>query len=85
MCNGRSGGLVIGVRAIYSDDTSSNATGYFNFLFEKTKINEKEAVVGPPLKSTFKFLTNMIPYINFQGLEQEHSLTGLFSFHQATD
>ena len=44
---GRGGGLVVSVLAFYFDDLSSNPAGYFNFLFEKTKINQKEANVGP--------------------------------------
>ena len=44
---GRGGGLVVSVLAFYSDDLSSNPAGYLNFLYEKTKINEKEAGVGP--------------------------------------
>ena len=45
---GRGGGLVVSVPAFYSDDPSSNPAGYLiNFLYEKTKINEKEAGVGP--------------------------------------
>ena len=48
---GRGGGLVVSVPAFYSDDPSSNPAGYLiNFLYEKTKINEKEAGVGPSLK-----------------------------------
>ena len=45
---GRGGGLVVSVPALYSDDPSSNPAGYLiDFLYEKTKINEKEAGVGP--------------------------------------
>ena len=44
---GRGGGLVVGVLAFYSHDLSSNPAGRLNFLNEKTKINEKEAGVGP--------------------------------------
>ena len=45
---GRGGGLVVSVPAFYSDDPSSNPAGYLiNFLYKKTKINEKLAVVGP--------------------------------------
>ena len=45
---GRGGGLVVSVLSLYSDDPSSNPAGYLiNFLYEKTKINEKEAGVGP--------------------------------------
>ena len=44
---GRGGGLVVSVLAFYSDYPSSNPAGYLNFMYEKTKINEKEAGVGP--------------------------------------
>ena len=44
---GRSGGLVVNVLAFYSDNPSLNPLSYLNFLYEKTKINEKEAGVGP--------------------------------------
>ena len=47
---GRGGGLVVSVPAFYSDDPSSNPTGYLNFLYEKMKIHQKEAGVGPSLK-----------------------------------
>ena len=41
-------GQVVGVLPFYSDNPSSNPAGYLNFLYEKTKIIEKEAGVGPP-------------------------------------
>ena len=42
------GGLVVSIPAFYSDDPSSNPAGYLiNFLYERTKINEKEAGIGP--------------------------------------
>ena len=45
---------MVSVPAFYSDDPSSNPAGYLiNFLYEKTKINEKEAGVGP-LKKTLR-------------------------------
>ena len=48
---GRGGGLVVSIPAFYSDDPSLNPAGYLiNFLYEKTKINEKEAGVGPSSK-----------------------------------
>ena len=47
---GRGDGLVVSVPAFYSYDPISNPAGYLNFLYEKTKINEKEAGVGPSLK-----------------------------------
>ena len=48
---GRGGGLVVSVPAFYSDDPSSNPVGYLiNFLYEMTKINEKEARVGQKKK-----------------------------------
>ena len=50
-CGG--GGLVVSVLAFYSNDPSSNPAGYLNFLNEKTKINEREAEVGPSLKKKF--------------------------------
>ena len=40
------GGLVVSIRAFYSDDPSSNPAGYLNFLYKKTKMNEKEAGQG---------------------------------------
>ena len=43
----RGGGLVVSIFAFYSDNPSSIPAGYLNFLYEKTKINEKEAGVGP--------------------------------------
>ena len=42
---------MVSVLAFYLDDPSSNPAGYLNFLNEKTKINEKEAGVGPSLKN----------------------------------
>ena len=47
---GHGGGLVVSVLAFYSDNPSSNPAGYLNFLHKNTKINEKEARVGPSLK-----------------------------------
>ena len=44
---GRDGGLVVCILAFYSDDPSSNPAGYLNFLYEKTKRNQTESVVGP--------------------------------------
>ena len=45
---GRGGGLVVSFPTFYSDDPSSNPAGYLiNFLYEKMKIHEKEAGVGP--------------------------------------
>ena len=43
----RGGDLVVSVLALYSDDPISNPAGYLNFLNAKTKINKKEAGVGP--------------------------------------
>ena len=48
---GPGGGLVVSVLAFYSYDLSLNPAGNLNFLYEKTKINENEAVVAPPLKN----------------------------------
>ena len=39
--------------AFYSDDPSLNPAGYINFLFEKAKINEKEAGIGPSLEKNY--------------------------------
>ena len=48
---GRGGGIVVSVPAFCSDDPSSNpADCLINFLYGKTKINKKEARVGPSLK-----------------------------------
>ena len=33
----------VGVLAFYSNDPSSNPAGYLNFLYKKTKTNEKVA------------------------------------------
>ena len=44
---GHGGGLVVSTLA-FSYDPSSNPAGYLNFLIAKTKINKKEAGVGPP-------------------------------------
>ena len=45
---GRGDGLVVSIPAFYSDDPSLNPAGYvINFLYNNTKINEKEAGVGP--------------------------------------
>ena len=47
---------MVSVLAFYSDDPSLNHAGYFKFLYKKTKINEKEAGVGPSLKNlTLKY------------------------------
>ena len=47
---GRGGGLVVSVLAFYSDTLSSNPADCLNnFLYKKTKINEKEARVDPSL------------------------------------
>ena len=50
---GRGGGLVVSVLSFYSNNFSSNPAGYLNFLYEETKINEKEAGVGPTFKKTW--------------------------------
>ena len=45
---GRGGGLVVSALAYSSEDPSSNPAGYLKYLlYEKSKINEKEAGVGP--------------------------------------
>ena len=41
---------MVSVLTFYSDDPSSNLARYLNFLCKKTKINEKEAGVGPYFK-----------------------------------
>ena len=46
---------MVSILRFYSNDLSSNPAGNLNFLCEKTKINEKEAHVGPPLKKIYKF------------------------------
>ena len=46
----RGGGLVVSIFAFYSDNPSSIPAGSLNFLYEKMKINYKEAGVGPSLK-----------------------------------
>ena len=50
---GHGSGLVVSILAGYSDNPSSNPAGYLNFLYEKMKINEKEAGVGPSLKKNY--------------------------------
>ena len=51
---GRGGGLVVSVLAFYSDDPSSIPAEVYNFsvklLLKRTKINKKEAGVGPFFK-----------------------------------
>ena len=44
---GRGVGLVVNILVFYSDDPSSNPAGCFNFQYKETKINKKEAEVGP--------------------------------------
>ena len=48
---GRSGGQVVSVLTFYSDNPSSNPAEVYNFsvklLLKRTKINKKEAGVGP--------------------------------------
>ena len=48
---GCGGGQVVSVLAFYSDDPSSNPAEVYNFsvklLLKRTKINKKEAGVGP--------------------------------------
>ena len=58
MCfQGRGGGQVVSVLAFYSDYPSSNPTEVYNFsvklLLKRTKINKKEAGVGPFKKNVF--------------------------------
>ena len=47
LSQGPGGGPVVSVLAFYSDNLSSNSSGHLIFLYEKTKINQKEAGVGP--------------------------------------
>ena len=51
---GRGGGQVVSELAFYSDNPSSNPAEVYNFsvklLLKRTKINKKEAGVGPFLK-----------------------------------
>ena len=44
---GRGGGLAVSILAFHSNDPSLSPVGYFDFLYEKTKINKKEAGIGP--------------------------------------
>ena len=48
---GRGGGQVVSMLAFYSDNPSSNPAEVYNFsvklLLKRTKINKKEAGVGP--------------------------------------
>ena len=46
---------MVSVLAFYSYDLCSNPVRYFNFLFEKPKINEREAGVGPSLKKVWGY------------------------------
>ena len=46
---------MVSVIACYSDNLSSNPVGFLNFLYKKTKINEKEAVVCPAFKKVSRF------------------------------
>ena len=52
---GCGGGQVVSVLAFYSDDLSSNPAEVYNFsvklLLKRTKINKKEAGVGPFFKN----------------------------------
>ena len=52
---GRGGGQVVSVLAFSSDDPSSNPAEVYNFsvklLLKRTKLNKKEAGVGPFLKN----------------------------------
>ena len=60
---GRGGGQVVSELAFYSDNPSSNPAEVYNFsvklLLKRTKINKKEAGVGPFLKKIkFSFTIN---------------------------
>ena len=43
---GRGGGLVVSTLAYCSQDPSLNPADFLTFLYEKTKVNKKEAGVG---------------------------------------
>ena len=64
MIGGRGGGQVVRVLAFYSDDPSLNPAEVYNFsvklLLKRTKINKKEAGVGP-----FKKIRNSCPINQF--------------------
>ena len=55
---GCGGGQVVSVLAFYSDDPSSNPAEVYNFsvklLLKRTKINKKEAGVGPFKKNILR-------------------------------
>ena len=51
---------MVSVLGSYSEDLSSNPAGNLNFLYEKTKINEKEPGVGPSLKKQLPSESNML-------------------------
>ena len=61
---GRGGGQVFSVLAFYSDDPSSNPAEVYNFsvklILKRTKINKKEAGVGP-LKKTSLYIGFICP------------------------
>ena len=62
---GRGGGLVVSDLAFFSNNQSSNPACNLNFLYEKTKINEKEAVVTPSLKNDYSISSkNIIQVVN---------------------
>ena len=57
--------LVRAVVVVYSDDPSSIPAGYLKFLYEKKKINEKEARVGPSLKKIHSVLVgHKLPHVS---------------------
>ena len=61
---GRGGGQVVSMLALYSDDLSSNPAEVLDFSVElclkRTKINKKEAGVGPFFKKQIIFVEKLI-------------------------
>ena len=60
---GCGGGQVVSVLAFYSDDPSLNPAEVYNFsvklLLKRTKINKKEAGVGPFLKKLLPIIKQL--------------------------
>ena len=69
----RGGGLEVSGLTFYTNNPSSNPAGLLNFLYEKTKINGKDAGVGPPNKS------NLYGCITSAILKHKNPFSGLFS------
>ena len=51
---------MVSILAFYSDDPSSIPAGCLKFLYEKTKINEKEAGVGPSIRNDTVCLLQLV-------------------------